>query len=171
MRPLNRLNLPTLTVTDADKDQNTTFNTNLGAIETQLAMVIHRIQVQCNMQGAIVADPFNLLIGALSEDTGATSAVAEGADPRSLFLYERDFIGKFTTSGASLQIYDAIQTFELDPWPIITVSQTLNWLGEMVEKVAGTQVDYIMTGFLWYTLEPISDDLRQRLLERISLAT
>jgi len=170
-RPLNRLNSPALTVTDADKDQNSTFNTNLGAIETGFAMYIHKIQIQCNQQTVNGTDMTNLLTLILSENTSATSALTEGANPASLFIYERDFLQDISTNGMYGQIYDAIQTQILDPWPIITVAQSLNILAEMTEGTAGTEPDYVCRFFLWYTLEPVTAELRQRLLERITLST
>jgi len=170
-RPLNRLNSPTLTVTDADKDQNSTFNTNLGSIETGFAMYVHRIQVQCNIQSVLVANLANLYVGILSENTSATSALTEANNPASLFIYERDFHQGFTTSGFGNYVYDAIQNFNLDPWPIITVAQSLNVLCELTEATAASSPDVIFRVFLWYTLEPVTDQLRQRLLERITLST
>lgn len=170
-RPLFRIQSGSLTITDADKDQNDTFNTNLGAINVSMAMVIHRIQIQCNIQGAFPnANSLYLLVGVLSENTGATSAVTEGGDTRSLFLYERDFERNLVTSGGSFQAYEALQTFNLNPWPIWTIAQTLNFLGEGVEAISGAYPNVIMRAHLWYTLEPVDAALRARLIERLNLA-
>jgi len=171
-KPLFRLASASLTITDADPDQNDVFNTNLGAINVQQAMVIHRLQIQCNF-GTVLpgGDATALLVGILSENTGATSAVLQGNDSRTLFLYQRDFAKDFSTAvGSTLNVYNAIQTVDLDPWPIWTIAQQLNFLGELTEGIAAAYPDFIMRIHLWYTLEPVDATLRSRLLERLNLA-
>lgn len=168
--PLFRIASASLTVTDADKDQNDVFNTNLGAINVTMAMVIHKIQVQINQQGVGRDDMANLLVYVLSENTSLTSALLAGNDTRTLFFGERDFLSTFTTSGLGNFVYDAVQTFNLDPWPIWTIAQQLNFLVEEVELAAGTQDDYVGRINLWYTLEPVDAALRSKLIERLNLA-
>lgn len=169
-KPLFRIQSASLTVTDADKDQNDVFNTNLGAINVSMAMVIHRIQVQTNLSGLPAVDGVSLYTYILSENSSATSAVLQGNDARTLFFGQRDFIDTITTSGEAAFVYDAIQTFNLDPWPIWTISQELNWLCELTEAVASTNPDLVSRVNLWYTLEPVDAALRSKLLERLNLA-
>lgn len=168
--PLFRLQSASLTLTDADKDANDVFNTNLGAINVQMAMYIHRIQIQCNVQAWVAADLANACVYVLSENTGATSALLQGNDTRALWLGERDWLTDITTTGMSGFTYEAIINVDLDPWPIITIAQQLNWLSEMVEFTAGTSPDIITKINIWYTLEPIDATLRSRLIERLNLA-
>jgi len=169
-RPLFRIQSDALTITDADKDQNDVFNTNLGAINVTMAMVIHRVEVQMNVQGLLPSESTYLTIGILSENTGATSAVLQGNDTRTLFRMERDWINRAVTSGKSANIYDAIIKYDLDPWPIWTIAQQLNWLGEAVEAVSAAYPDIITQVNLWYTLEPVTPAMRSRLIERLNLA-
>jgi len=171
MRPLFRLNTPALTITDADKDQNATFDTNLSAIESNLAMVIHSIDLQMNINSGIATDMLNLITFALSENQSATSALAAAADSRSIWLGQQSWYQELVTTGMATVIRDDIVRHMFDPWPLITVAQTLNILGEMTEIVAATSPNFIVRMFMNYTLEPIDAALRQRLLERITLST
>jgi len=171
MRPLFRLNSPGLTVTDADKDQNSTFDTNLSAIESNFAMVMHSIDLQFNANGTTNADMLNLVTFALSENVSATSALTSAGDSRSLWIGQKSWMYEITTTGASNWVQDDIVRHNFDPWPLITVAQTLNILAEMTEITASTSPDIIVRMFINYTLEPIGQELRQRLLERIALST
>jgi len=171
MRPLFRLNSPGLTVTDADKNQNSTFNTNLSAIESNFAMVIHSIDLQLNISGALATDMYALITFALSENQGATSALVEADNSTSLWLGQKGWYQEIQTSGMGIVFSEDIKRHLFDPWPLITVAQTLNILAEMTEVVAASTPDFIVRMFINYTLEPIDATLRQRLLERITLST
>jgi len=169
--PLFRMRSGSLTVTDADKDQNIVFNTNLGAINVQMAMFIHRMDFQCNINGWPGAALTNLYVSVLSENTAATSALLQGNDTRSLWLKEKDYNNVLITTGGSGFVDNkAISRIELDPWPIITIAQQLNFLCELVEVVAVSSPDLVASLDLWYTLEPINAELRSRLIERLNLA-
>jgi len=169
--PLFRMRSGSITLTDADKDANIVFNTNLGAINVQMAMFIHRMDFQCNTQQLTNTDLAVLIVSVLSENTGATSALLQGNDTRSLWLAEKDYMQEITTTGA-LGFVDnqAIRRVELDPWPIITIAQQLNFLSEQVEVISASIPNVICSLDLWYTLEPIDAQLRSRLIERLNLA-
>lgn len=169
-KPLFRIQSETLSITDAAKQQNDLFNTNLGAINVQMAMVIHRLDVQLNPQGFLGVDAAQALVLVLSEDTSQTSALTAGQGTRTLWFTESDFTMDIATSGVSSHIEQVVKRVELDPWPIWTIAQQLNWLGEMVELVAGTAPDFNAKIDLWYSLEPVDAQLRSRLLERLNLA-
>jgi len=171
MRPLFRLNSPALTVTDADKDQNSTFETNLSAIESNFAFAIHSIDLQLNVNAQNEADQLQLITFALSEDQGATSALSAAADSRSLWIGQKSLYQTLSASGQSVMFNEDIVRHVFDPWPLLTVAQTLNILAEMTEIIAGSAPDFIVRMFLNYTLEPLTEELRRRLLERITLAS
>lgn len=169
-KPLFRIQSASLTVTNADPDANNVFNTNLGAINVQQAMVIHRMDIQCNVQAVMVAGLVNAIVMVLTEDSSATSALTAGGGTRTLWFGERDFQATITTTGGHSQIYDAVFRVNLDPWPIWTIAQELNWLSELAEITAGAAPDYITKIDLWYSLEPVDATLRSRLIERLNLA-
>jgi len=170
-RPLFRLQSGSLTVTDASKQQNSVFNTNLGAIDVSRAMVIHRIQVQMNIQGWFAADAAVGYVFNLTENTASTSALTAGGDTRSLFFGEKDYLNDITTTGMGGAIdKDAVRTINLDPWPIITIAQELNWMTELVEFISTTTPDLVSRINIWYTLEPIDSAVRSQLITRLNLA-
>ncbi len=170
-RPLFRLQSGSLTLTDADQVANNVFNTNLGAIDVSRAMFIHRVQIQMNIQTLPAADMSNLYVYNLSENTAETSALTAGGDTRSLLFGEKDYHLEVQTSGMGTIVdNDAIRTINLDPWPIITIAQELNWLTQGVEVVAVASPDLVSRINIWYTLEPINSAVRSQLIARLNLA-
>ncbi len=168
-----QLQSPTVTITDADLDVNSLFNTGISTqLSPSVAMAIHGIRWNFALSTYVTPGDFiNQIIALITEDVGATDAGAELTDPRT--LAEAGTQSDESTATAVGESHSHSSVFfgaEFDP-PIWTVAQRLNLVAIGIEQAGGAMPEWDIHAKIAYTVEPVDTQMSTRLVQRLNLAT
>ncbi len=167
------LQTDTITPDNTGLTANATFRTGISTqLAPQVAMAIHAIRWNIAMTAhGTPEDQVDQVIALLSEDISATSAAAELTDPRTLAVAGTQHVEHTATAvGELAQLSSYLWAGEFSP-PIWTIAQQLRLMGEIVEQASTTASGWDIHINIAYSLHPISDTLRNDLIQRLNLAT